>query len=70
MTKPLVHIDLGAKELINLALKRDEGTLSSTGALLTFTGKRCGRSPNDRFIVNEPTTSASIDWGDVNRPIS
>jgi len=70
MNKPLVHIDLGANELINLALKRDEGTLTTSGALLTSTGKRCGRSPNDRFIVNEPTTSASIDWGDVNRPIA
>ena len=70
MTKPLVHVDLGAEELINLALNKNEGTLINTGALLTSTGKRCGRSPNDRFIVNEPTTSASIDWGEVNRPIA
>ncbi len=70
MTKPSVYTDLGAEELINLALERGEGTRLSSGALLTSTGPRCGRSPNDRFIVDEPTTSASIDWSDVNRPIS
>jgi phosphoenolpyruvate carboxykinase (ATP) len=70
MSKPLVHADLGAAELINHALEREEGRLINTGALLTSTGERCGRSPNDRFIVDESTSTASIDWGEVNRPIA
>jgi phosphoenolpyruvate carboxykinase (ATP) len=69
MTEVPIHIDLDSAELIQLSLDNKEGTLTSTGALLTTTGERSGRSPADRFIVNEPTTSSSVDWGSVNRPI-
>ena len=35
----------------------------------TTTGPHTGRSPNDRFIVDERGVRGSIDWGKVNRPI-
>ena len=70
MAEPVIHTNLGATELTNIALNRGEGRLSSSGAFLATTGRRTGRSPGDRFIVDEPTTSASIDWASVNRPIS
>ncbi len=70
MTKPRVFTDLTPSELIEHALTRNEGSLTDTGALLITTGKRTGRSPNDRFIVDEPSTSRDIDWGDVNKPFS
>ena len=70
MAEPVIHTNLGATELTDIALKRGEGRLSSSGAFLATTGRRTGRSPGDRFIVDEPTTSASIDWASVNRPIS
>ena len=70
MAEAPIHIDLGSSELVEIAIKRGEGRLGSTGALVTTTGERSGRSPADRFIVDEPSSSDSIDWGSVNRPIA
>ena len=62
--------NLTSTELIERSLALNEGKLKNTGALLVTTGNRTGRSPNDRFIVDELTTSNLIDWGDVNRTFS
>jgi phosphoenolpyruvate carboxykinase (ATP) len=61
-----VHWNLPADSLIDLAVSREEGVLSAHGALVTETGERTGRSPNDKFIVDEPSTSSDVNWGDVN----
>jgi len=61
-----VYWNLSAKELIDLAVARGEGVLSAHGALVTETGERTGRSPNDKFIVDEPSISEDVNWGDVN----
>jgi phosphoenolpyruvate carboxykinase (ATP) len=63
-----VYSELTSAALIEQALLRREGTLTNTGALLITTGKRSGRSPSDRFVVQEPSTADAIDWGNVNRP--
>ena len=60
------HWNLSAKDLIDLAVQRKEGVFSAHKALVTETGERTGRSPNDKFIVDEPTTSSDVNWGDVN----
>jgi len=61
---------LNNEKLIAHAVKNNEGTIASNGAFATSTGTRTGRSPNDRFIVDEPTTSSLIDWGEINKPFS
>jgi phosphoenolpyruvate carboxykinase (ATP) len=65
-----VHYNLSVPSLVEIIVKREEGVLSSTGALSVKTGKFTGRSPDDRYIVNDETTRNAVDWGKVNHPIS
>lgn len=65
-----VYRNLTPAQLTEAALRRGEGTLSNTGALVVTTGKYTGRSPDDKFIVDTPTIHDKIAWGKVNRPIS
>ena len=65
-----VNYQLSPAMLTEKALARGEGTLLNTGALCVMTGKYTGRSPDDRFIVDEPEFHDSIDWGKVNKPVS
>ena len=62
-----IYENLTVEELISSALERNEGEISSNGALLVKTGKRTGRSPLDRFIVEDESTKDTVDWGEVNR---
>jgi phosphoenolpyruvate carboxykinase (ATP) len=64
-----VHFNLKPAELVEFALRRGEGKLADTGALVCLTGARTGRSPKDRFIVKN-AASANVDWNDINQPCS
>jgi phosphoenolpyruvate carboxykinase (ATP) len=64
------YYQLSIPELVAHALKRGEGRLSERGALIVNTGKYTGRSPDDRFIVDQPSIHDKINWGKVNKPIS
>ena len=65
-----IHIQLSVPQLVEKVLERDEGILTSTGAVRATTGKYTGRSPKDKYIVDEPSSRRKIDWGPVNQPIS
>lgn len=51
------------------AVKRGEGHLVEGGPLAAYTGQHTGRSPNDKFIVDEPSSREQVWWGEVNRSI-
>jgi phosphoenolpyruvate carboxykinase (ATP) len=65
-----VHHNLASGRLIEEAVRRGEGQLSAHGALIVNTGKYTGRSPNDKFTVQDSETEGTVWWGKVNRPIS
>ncbi|MGH2757120.1 MAG: phosphoenolpyruvate carboxykinase (ATP) [Actinomycetota bacterium] len=64
-----VHRNLSAPELVERAVARGEGVLAHSGALVTTTGARTGRSPKDRFVVSHGRSQELVDWGNVNQPI-
>ena len=61
-----IHRNLSATELVEIAVKKNEGIVTSTGSLSVKTGKYTGRSPDDRFIVYDDQTHDSVNWGDIN----
>jgi phosphoenolpyruvate carboxykinase (ATP) len=65
-----VRANLSTAELYEDAIRSGEGLVAAEGPLVVRTGKHTGRSPEDKFVVREPTTESKIWWGPVNRPIS
>ena len=64
----LAHLNLPPAALVEHALRRREGTLTDTGALMCDTGQFTGRSPKDRFLVKDAGTADRVWWGDINLP--
>ncbi|MGE7879327.1 phosphoenolpyruvate carboxykinase (ATP) [Peribacillus muralis] len=65
-----VQTQLSVPKLVEKVLSRNEGVLTSTGAVKAETGKYTGRSPKDKYIVEEASVKDKVDWGPVNQPIS
>jgi len=65
-----IHWQLTVPELVEHAIKNNEGVLSDKGALVCKTGKFTGRSPKDKFIVEDEKTKDNVWWGTVNHPLS
>jgi phosphoenolpyruvate carboxykinase (ATP) len=63
-----VHKQLSAARLIEETIKRGKGKFSHAGALLVETGKKTGRSANDKYVVSSAWTDENVDWqNNVNR---
>jgi phosphoenolpyruvate carboxykinase (ATP) len=65
-----VQRNLSVESLTETAVRRKEGIVSSTGALSVVTGRFTGRSPDDRYIVDDDHTHDNVHWGIVNHPYS
>ena len=65
-----IQRNLSTKKLVRDIVDNKEGLIGLRGATMVDTGIYTGRSPKDRYIVEESVTKDKIWWGPVNRKIS
>jgi len=69
-TEQRVYRNLTPSQLYEHALRRREGVVTAGGPFAAVTSPHTGRSPNDKFLVQEPESSSQIWWGKVNQPLA
>ena len=65
-----VYWNLPEEALYEEATFRGEANISRQGPIIVNTGKHTARAANDKFVVDEPTSSKDVWWGTYNRPIA
>jgi len=63
-----VHWNLNPAELYEHAVRNGEAELTKDGAIRVLTGQYTGRSPKDKFTVEQAPSNEKIWWGDINQP--
>jgi phosphoenolpyruvate carboxykinase (ATP) len=64
-----IHYQLSPEELLGQCVRRNEGRLADSGALVIDTGEFTGRCPKDRYIVRDEAAAATVDWNHYNQPL-
>ncbi len=67
-TSGTAYWNLSPAKLYEHSIRRGEAVLAIDGPIVARTGQHTGRSPNDRFVVREPSSEGEIWWGKVNVP--
>src|SRR5688500_10184124 len=74
---PVLNIKISGKKhnlksaaLYEEAVRNEEAQMASSGPLVVSTGQYTGRSPKDKFVVEEESSLDKIWWGSVNKPLS
>ncbi|MEL6922998.1 MAG: phosphoenolpyruvate carboxykinase (ATP), partial [Bacteroidota bacterium] len=70
MNHPNLRKNLPVASLVEATIQKGQGHLLHNGSLAINTGQFTGRSPKDRYIVEDDHTRDTVHWGDVNIPIS
>jgi phosphoenolpyruvate carboxykinase (ATP) len=65
-----VHRNQNTPALYEFIIRNGEGVLAHGGPLVVNTAPHTGRSPGDKFIVDEPGCHQAVNWGSVNRPLA
>lgn len=65
-----VFSNLSVPALYEKAILKEGQQIASNGALIAKTGSRTGRSPGDKWVVEEPGSKSRVWWGKVNQPMS
>ena len=66
----IIKRNLDVDSLMKDAVEKEGAKISSTGALMIDTGIFTGRSPKDKFFVNQDPSNKYIAWGDINHKVS
>ena len=66
----LISRNLSYEDLVEDIIKNGEGNIASSGAAMIDSGEYTGRSPKDKYIVEEGSSSEKIWWGEVNQKLS
>jgi phosphoenolpyruvate carboxykinase (ATP) len=64
------HANLSIAELYEHAVRGEEGLIAAGGPLVVRTGRHTGRSPMDKYLVDEPGSHDGVWWGGFNQPIT
>jgi len=64
-----IYYNLSYDELQAHEVNKGECKISSTGTAMCDTGIFTGRSPKDKYFVDQEPSNKHIAWGDVNKPI-
>ncbi|MDQ7024480.1 MAG: phosphoenolpyruvate carboxykinase (ATP) [Anaerolineae bacterium] len=62
-----IHWNLNPSELYEHAIRNNEAELTKDGAIRVLTGQYTGRSPNDKYFVQQSPSESKIWWGDINQ---
>ena len=65
-----VRRNLSYDELFAHENENNEGKVSENGTMMVDTGKFTGRSPKDKYFVQQAPSSDNIAWGNINKPVS
>jgi phosphoenolpyruvate carboxykinase (ATP) len=68
-TSKTIYKNLSAPALYEHAVSKKEAVITAGGALCARTGKHTARSPQDRFVVREPSCEGNVWWSDQNAAI-
>ena len=61
--------NLPVENIIENIVDHQEGTLGLNGAVMVDTGRYTGRSPKDKYFVDEESSNKNLWWGPVNAKI-
>ncbi len=61
--------NLPVEILVEEIVKNDEGVIGLNGATMVDTGAYTGRSPNDKYFVDESSSNKNLWWGPVNKRV-
>ena len=59
---PKIRRNVREAELVEFAIRRGEGRLAASGAVVVETGQHTGRSAEDKYIVRDAETERAIWW--------